>query len=57
MAELTINTADIVEALHRNLADFHPGVETAQVGRVNEVGPARRSTSCWSSRAASWGWR
>ncbi len=38
MAELTINTADIVEALHRNLADFHPGVETAQVGRVNEVG-------------------
>ncbi|HLM64257.1 MAG TPA: F0F1 ATP synthase subunit alpha [Acidimicrobiales bacterium] len=38
MAELTINTADIAEALRRNLADFHPGVETAQVGRIIEVG-------------------
>jgi F-type H+/Na+-transporting ATPase subunit alpha len=38
MAELTINTSDIAEALRRNLADFHPGVETAQVGRVDEVG-------------------
>jgi F-type H+-transporting ATPase subunit alpha len=38
MAELTINTADIAEALRKNLADFKPDVETAQVGRVTEVG-------------------
>ncbi|MGH9211612.1 MAG: F0F1 ATP synthase subunit alpha [Acidimicrobiales bacterium] len=38
MAELTINTADITAALRKNLEDFKPGVETAQVGRVVEVG-------------------
>jgi F-type H+-transporting ATPase subunit alpha len=38
MAELTINTADIAAALRKNLEDFKPGVETAQVGRVTEVG-------------------
>ena len=38
MAELTINTADIAEALRKNLEDFKPGLETAQVGRVTEVG-------------------
>ena len=38
MAELTINTADIAAALRKNLEDFKPGVETAQVGRVIEVG-------------------
>ncbi|HLT69604.1 MAG TPA: F0F1 ATP synthase subunit alpha [Acidimicrobiales bacterium] len=38
MAELTINTSDIAEALRKNLADFKPEVETAQVGRVVEVG-------------------
>jgi F-type H+-transporting ATPase subunit alpha len=38
MAELTINTADIAAALRKNLADFAPDVETAQVGRIAEVG-------------------
>ncbi|HYZ98551.1 MAG TPA: F0F1 ATP synthase subunit alpha, partial [Acidimicrobiales bacterium] len=38
MAELTINTADIAEALRKNLEDFKPSVETAQVGRITEVG-------------------
>ena len=38
MAELTINTADIASALRKNLDDWKPGVETAQVGRVIEVG-------------------
>jgi F-type H+/Na+-transporting ATPase subunit alpha len=38
MAELTINTEDIAEALRRNLEDFKPSLETAQVGRVEEVG-------------------
>ena len=38
MAELTINTADIAESLRKNLEDFKPGLETAQVGRVTEVG-------------------
>ncbi|HEX6238898.1 MAG TPA: F0F1 ATP synthase subunit alpha [Acidimicrobiales bacterium] len=38
MAELTINTADIAAALHKNLEGWSPGVETAQVGRVVEVG-------------------
>jgi len=38
MAELTINTADIAAALKKNLEDFKPAVEAAQVGRVIEVG-------------------
>jgi len=38
MAELTINTADIAAALRKNLDGFDPGVETAQVGYVTEVG-------------------
>jgi F-type H+-transporting ATPase subunit alpha len=38
MAELTINTADIAAALRKNLDDFNPSIETAQVGRVKEVG-------------------
>jgi F-type H+/Na+-transporting ATPase subunit alpha len=38
MAELTINTTDIAAALRKNLADFAPEVETAQVGRITEVG-------------------
>jgi F-type H+/Na+-transporting ATPase subunit alpha len=38
MAELTINTADIAQALRRSLADFKPTLETAQVGTVAEVG-------------------
>jgi F-type H+/Na+-transporting ATPase subunit alpha len=38
MAELTINTADIAAALRKNLEGFDPEVETAQVGRVVEVG-------------------
>jgi F-type H+-transporting ATPase subunit alpha len=38
MAELTINTDDIATALRKNLEDFKPGVETAQVGRITEVG-------------------
>jgi F-type H+/Na+-transporting ATPase subunit alpha len=38
MAELTINTADIAAALRKNLSDFAPDVETAQVGRIAEVG-------------------
>jgi F-type H+/Na+-transporting ATPase subunit alpha len=38
MAELTINTEDIAEALRRNLEDFKPSLETARVGRVEEVG-------------------
>src|ERR671916_1884617 len=38
MAELTINTADIASALRKNLDDWKPSVETAQVGRVTEVG-------------------
>ncbi len=38
MAELTINTADIAAALKKNLDDFKPSVEAAQVGRVIEVG-------------------
>ncbi|MDD9371530.1 MAG: F0F1 ATP synthase subunit alpha, partial [Acidimicrobiales bacterium] len=35
---MTINTADIASALRKNLQDWKPGVETAQVGRVTEVG-------------------
>jgi F-type H+-transporting ATPase subunit alpha len=38
MAELTINTADIAAALKKNLEDFKPSVDAAQVGRVIEVG-------------------
>ena len=38
MAELTINTADIAAALRKNLEGFDPSLETAQVGRVVEVG-------------------
>jgi len=38
MAELTINTADIASALRKNLDDWKPSVEAAQVGRVTEVG-------------------
>ena len=38
MAELTINTDDITAALRKNLEGFKPDVETAQVGRVIEVG-------------------
>jgi F-type H+-transporting ATPase subunit alpha len=37
MAELTINAADIGEALRRNVAGFTPGVSMEQVGRVTEV--------------------
>src|SRR5215510_2601607 len=45
MAELTINTADIAEALRKNLEGFKPDVETAQVGRVTEVGDGIASVS------------
>ncbi len=38
MAELTINTNDIAEALRRNLEGFEPSVEVTQVGRILEVG-------------------
>ena len=38
MAELTINTDDILAALRRNLDDFTPSVEHSQVGLVLEVG-------------------
>ena len=51
MAELTIDTGAIAEAIRRNLEGFQPEVELAQVGRITEVGdgiarisglPARR---------------
>ncbi len=38
MAELTINTNDIVTALRKHLEGFDPAVETKTVGRVIEVG-------------------
>lgn len=38
MAELTINAADIAEALRRNIADYRPGIAREQVGRVITVG-------------------
>jgi F-type H+-transporting ATPase subunit alpha len=38
MAELTINAADIAEALRRNVADYRPGVAREQVGRIITVG-------------------
>ena len=37
MAELTINTNDIVSALRKHLEGFDPAVETKTVGRVIEV--------------------
>ena len=38
MAELTIDTGSIAEAIRRNLEGFQPEVEQAQVGRITEVG-------------------
>ena len=38
MAELTLNTTDIVAALERGLAGFQPDMSQTQVGRVTEVG-------------------
>src|SRR3954469_8310987 len=38
MAELTINASDITAALRRNLEGYDPRTETAQVGRIIEVG-------------------
>src|SRR5882757_3491182 len=38
MAELTIDLADIVAALRKNLDGFHPDVSLSQVGRILEVG-------------------
>ncbi len=38
MSELTINTADIAEAIRKNLDGFTPSLEESQVGRVLEVG-------------------
>ena len=38
MAELTIDTGAIAQAIRRNLEGFQPEVELAQVGRVTEVG-------------------
>ena len=38
MAELTINLDDITAALRKHLDDYSPSTETAQVGRVTEVG-------------------
>jgi len=38
MAELTISTAEITEALRKNLEGFSPEMEATQVGRVLEVG-------------------
>src|SRR5690242_12038376 len=38
MAELTINTSDIAEALKRNLEGFTPDMSISQVGRILEVG-------------------
>ena len=38
MSELTINTADIAEAIRKNLDGFTPSLEQTQVGRVLEVG-------------------
>jgi F-type H+/Na+-transporting ATPase subunit alpha len=38
MADLTINTAAITDALRRNLEGFSPDLQQAQVGRVLEVG-------------------
>ncbi len=38
MAELTINPSDITAALRKHLEGYSPVTETAQVGRVTEVG-------------------
>ncbi len=38
MAELTINADDITAALRRHLEGYSPSTETAQVGRVTQVG-------------------
>ncbi|HUF32856.1 MAG TPA: F0F1 ATP synthase subunit alpha [Acidimicrobiales bacterium] len=38
MAELTFNPTDITAALRKNLEGYSPEMETAQVGRVTEVG-------------------
>ena len=38
MSEHTINTADIAEAIRKNLDGFTPSLEQTQVGRVLEVG-------------------
>jgi F-type H+-transporting ATPase subunit alpha len=38
MADLNINTSDIASALRANLEGFKPSLETAQVGRILEVG-------------------
>ncbi|HEX5265481.1 MAG TPA: F0F1 ATP synthase subunit alpha, partial [Acidimicrobiales bacterium] len=38
MAELTINANEIADVLRRNVADFNPGVDTQQVGRIRDVG-------------------
>ncbi len=38
MAELTIQTTSIAEAIRRNLEGFQPEVQKAQVGRITEVG-------------------
>ena len=38
MSELMINTADIAEAIRKNLDGFTPSLEQTQVGRVLEVG-------------------
>src|SRR5919112_5883544 len=38
MAELTINTSDIADALKKNLEGFKPDMSVSQVGRVLEVG-------------------
>ena len=38
MSELTINTADIAEAIRKNLDGFTPSLEQSQVGRILEVG-------------------
>src|ERR671920_1194391 len=38
MAELTFNPQDITAALRKNLEGYSPQTETAQVGRIIEVG-------------------
>jgi hypothetical protein len=54
MAELTINTADIAAALHKNLDDFKPSVEAAQVGRVIEVGDGIATVSGLPGVGEAW---
>src|SRR5680860_151599 len=38
MAEITFNPTDITAALRKNLEGYTPSMETAQVGRITEVG-------------------